>query len=421
MVASRAITTISPAVDPISHIVLGASLGYAAFGRRLGRTAALAGGLAAFVPDVDVFIRSATDPLLAIEHHRGFTHSLFFAPLGAAVVASLWLLRPGGRGRWLALWGCALVAYHSHCLLDAATSYGTHLLWPFSDVRFGWDLISIIDPPFTLALAAGLFLALKRRSARPAVVGLSLAAVYLGCGAVQHARAGATQRQFAAARGHNPERVELMPTLANNIVWRALYIHEGRIHSDRIRVGWFSAPTVREGWSLPLVQEKDLTAGERMRNDARRPFQRFQWFSEGWVARSPGDPTLLGDMRYSLSGDAFDPIWGIRFTPPDAPNDVVWVNHTRDRQVRPAELWNEIAGRDARYVPAATLRPSHQARTSRAAGLPLSAPAQGRTESLPITSSTPPGNRPRPRTSPSRSRPCRAHTARAGRPDFPLN
>ncbi|MBM3854964.1 MAG: metal-dependent hydrolase, partial [Verrucomicrobia bacterium] len=68
------------AVDPVSHVLLGASLGYAALGRRLGRTAAAVGGLAALVPDADIFIRSASDPLLAIEMHRGFTHALVFVP-----------------------------------------------------------------------------------------------------------------------------------------------------------------------------------------------------------------------------------------------------------------------------------------------------------------------------------------------------
>ena len=140
-------------MDPLTHSLLGASLGYAAFGRRLGRTAAGVGGLAAFVPDADIFIRSAADPLLAIEYHRHFTHSLLFAPVGAAVVASFWLIRPRWRDHFAALWVCALVAYFSHALLDAATSYGTQLMWPFTDERFGWDFIAVVDPAFTLALA----------------------------------------------------------------------------------------------------------------------------------------------------------------------------------------------------------------------------------------------------------------------------
>ena len=358
-------------MDPLTHVLLGASLGHVAFHRRLGRSAAVAGGLAAFAPDADIFIRSAADPLLAIEHHRGFTHALAFAPVGAAIVAALWLIRPSWRASlssavrsarlppdterpvhrppWRALWACALVAYLSHALLDAATSYGTRLLWPFSDARFGWDIVSVIDPLVTLPLLAGLIGALRAQRVRLALAGLGVAGVYLACGALQHTRAVAAQRAIAAARGHTIERFEVMPTLANNLVWRALYEHRGKIYSDRVRVGWFSAPTVREGWRLPQIDEHGLTADERARN-ARRSFERFAWFSEGWVARSPGDPRVLGDMRYSLSAEAFDPIWGIRFLPPGAPTEVEWVNRARDRKIDPRELWREISGGDERFA-----------------------------------------------------------------------
>jgi inner membrane protein len=336
-------------MDPVSHSLLGASLGFAAFGHRLGRTAALAGGLTGLVPDADIFIRSAADPLLAIEYHRGFTHSLPFAPFGAAVVAAILMLRTENRGRPVLLWACCLLAYLSHCMLDAATSYGTQLYWPFSRHRAGWDVISIIDPLFTGALALGLTWGLLHQRRRPAAVALAIAAGYLAFGIVQHARAGAAQRELAEARGHGRERIEVMPTLANNVIWRALYVHEGRIHSDRIRVGWFSRPTVREGWSLPLVDETELTPAERARNTGRRSFERFSWFSDDWVARDPARLMVLGDMRYSLSTEAFDPIWGIRFTPPTEPAEVVWVNRSRDRKIDVGELWREIAGTDDRY------------------------------------------------------------------------
>lgn len=341
----------SSGVDPFTHTLLGASLGYTIGGRHLGRAAMLAGGLAAFVPDADVFIRSAADPLLAIEHHRGFTHALAMAPVGAAVVAALWLIRPSwrNRARWLALWGCAVAGYVSHSLLDAATSYGTQLFWPVTNQRVGWDFISIIDPLLTLTLLVGVSLAFLRQRTLPVRICLGLGALYLGLGAVQHARALAAQRQVAAARGHALERVEVMPTLANNVVWRALYVYQGKIYSDRIRVGWWSAPQVREGWSLPLAGRSHLSPAERAR-DTRKSFERFAWFSDHWVARSPLDAGILADMRYTLSTEAFDPIWGIQFTPEGAPTEVVWINRSRERKIRAGELWAEIAGHDPRFA-----------------------------------------------------------------------
>jgi inner membrane protein len=319
------------------------------FGRRLGRAAAGAGSLAALLPDVDIFIRSTADPLLAIEHHRGFTHSFAFAPVGATVVALVMWTTFGRRPQFGAGWWCSLVGYVSHCLLDAATSYGTRLLWPFSRERTGWDVISIIDPVFTLVLGVALVFALCRGRTRVAMTGVVLAVGYLGLGLVQRERAAAVQAEVAGDRGHRPERIEIMPTMGNQIVWRALYLHDGRIHSDRIRVPWFSAPGIREGSSLPLVTSRELTAGERMRDGATQSFARFEWFSDGWVARAPELPDVLGDMRYSLSADSFDPVWGIRFTTTGAAIPVVWVDRTRERRVDPGELWREVRGTDSRY------------------------------------------------------------------------
>jgi inner membrane protein len=337
-------------MDPITHTLLGASLGCAAFGKSLGRrAAALAGGSAAFVPDADVLIRSANDPLIAIEYHRGFTHSFAFAPVGAAIVSLFWIFRGRFKACRLDVWLCCLLAYVSHILLDAATSYGTQLFWPFSNARAGWDLISIVDPIFTLALLGGIIIGWRLRRTAPVVVMLIFCAAYLALGGVQRHRAAAVQLALAEKRGHRIERMEVMPTLANNLVWRALYQSDGKIFSDRIRVGWFSGATIVEGWSLPLVTEPELTEGERARN-RNRSFERFSWFSEGWVARKPTDPTVFGDMRYSLSTEAFDPIWGIRFRSPESIADVEWVNRSRDRRINPGDLWREITGSDPRYV-----------------------------------------------------------------------
>jgi inner membrane protein len=77
-------------MDIVTHALLGAASGIAlTCDRAHTKSAALAGALGAMLPDVDVFIDSAQDPLLVIEYHRQFTHSLLIAPLGAAIVAAL--------------------------------------------------------------------------------------------------------------------------------------------------------------------------------------------------------------------------------------------------------------------------------------------------------------------------------------------
>lgn len=343
-------------MDPLTHSLLGAAGGYLCYHRTLGRSAAVVGAVAALLPDADVFIRSATDPLLALEMHRGFTHSLLFAPFGAALAALPWWLRSAGKRSRGMLWACATTAYVSHCLLDAATSYGTRLFWPFSNVRVGWDFVSVIDPVVTLTLLVGVAWAVFRRTPRAAGIAFALVIAYLGAGAVQRARVASVQKAIAASRGHVIERSEIMPTLGNLTVWRSLYLREGEIHGDRLRVGLNGAPTYVAGWSLPEVTESDLTPAERLAAEEHDSFRRFRHFSGNWVGRSPGDPAVLADMRYSLSTAAFDPIWGIRLrTDRDGPA-IVWVNRSRDRQVDVREMWAEIVGKDPRHQPAPTTK-----------------------------------------------------------------
>jgi inner membrane protein len=336
-------------MDPFTHAVIGATIGYALCGQKLGKHAAALGALSAISPDVDHFVSSKSDPLLYIEYHRFFTHSLLFAFVGAFVPMLPWIARARFRAQWGTLWLCSWPAYLSHCLLDASTTWGTRLYWPFAQTRVSWDLIAIVDPLFTFTLTSVLAFALVRKSRGVVVAGFAFALAYLALGGVQHYRAMHAQTQLAARRGHSIERTQVMPTLANNIVWRSVYLANGKIYSDRIRAGWFSGVTVREGLSLPLLTAKDLRGEEQEGNRVHHGFDRFAWFTGGWTARAPIDDTVIGDMRYSRSTDAFDPVWGIRLTHVNGRYAVEWVSRERERDLGVHQLWDEIVGNDDRY------------------------------------------------------------------------
>jgi inner membrane protein len=338
-------------MDPLTHALLGAAAAQVAFGRRLGRRAALIGAVGALLPDADVLIRSSTDPLLAIEHHRGFTHSFAFVPVGGLVASLPWLLRRRGTSDRLAVIGAAVLGYATHGPLDSATTYGTRLFWPFSDYRVGLDWISIIDPLFTLVLLLGVVLALWWRSARPAAAALVLCLLYLGFGVLQRERSLAAQERIAAARGHARERGAVFPTFANNLVRRSLYQANDSLHSDRIRVGWTGGAQWTPGSSLPLLREENLPAEKRLLPRMRGDFRRFAWFSDGWVARAPMDSTLIADARYSMATDRFEPVWGIRLRPHDREQPTEWVNRSRERRIALRDLWAEITGRHPEYRP----------------------------------------------------------------------
>jgi inner membrane protein len=70
-------------MDPVSQGVVGAAFAQTAARRGQLATVAWYGALGGMAPDLDVLFQSPTDPLLFLEFHRQFTHSLVFIPFGA--------------------------------------------------------------------------------------------------------------------------------------------------------------------------------------------------------------------------------------------------------------------------------------------------------------------------------------------------
>jgi hypothetical protein len=96
-------------MDPLTQGTLGAALPQATAGRARMGLATLAGFAGGMAPDLDVLIRSSEDPLLFLEYHRQFTHSLVFIPVGAAVVAALLWAGWGWRRRLAAAAGLRIL------------------------------------------------------------------------------------------------------------------------------------------------------------------------------------------------------------------------------------------------------------------------------------------------------------------------
>ena len=120
-------------MDIVTQGIAGALLAQTAANRQNRRYATITGLVAGLLPDLDAAIRSSTDPLLTLEFHRQFSHSLIFIPVGALIASVLlWpFLRKQLPIHLLYLF--SLLGFASAGLLDACTSFGTQLLWPFSD------------------------------------------------------------------------------------------------------------------------------------------------------------------------------------------------------------------------------------------------------------------------------------------------
>jgi inner membrane protein len=332
-------------VDVITQALAGAMVAQMAARPAQARLAAGIGAFAGLLADADVFIRSPDDALLSLEYHRQFTHSIFFIPFGGLIAALLLWLFVRRHLPFARLYAFTLLGYLPSGLIDACTSYGTQLLWPLSDARIDWSVIAIVDPVFTGVLAVAVAWSAIKRTPMPARIGLALALLYLLLGMVQRDRAEGVALALAQARGHVPTRLEAKPTLGNLVLWRVLYEAEGRFYVDAVRAGFFNAPRTYVGGSVARFSADEL-AGLQPDSVLARDIERFTWFSQGFVARHPDRPDILGDVRYAMLPNDLVPLWGIEMDLAQQDRHVEFITFRRtDRATRQA-FWAMLWGDD---------------------------------------------------------------------------
>ena len=335
-------------MDPISQAALGAvvlqSLAPKSARDSLGLIRiGVIGALAGMAPDLDVLIQSSTDPLLQLEYHRQFTHSLAFIPFGAAFCALVFWPFFRHQMTYRHIWLTALLGYGTHGLLDACTTYGTLLLWPFSDARIAWNTISVIDPLFTLPLLVCIVIAARTNSLIAARCGALWVAFYLSLGAVQEDRAANAGKSLAKSRGHNTALVSAKPSFGNLLLWKTVYEHDGRFWVDAVRVG-------HEACIIPgdNIERLDLKAQYPWLNPTSQQaidVERFRWFSNNHLAVDKEDPLLIVDMRYSQLPNEIEGLWGIRLNPQATANEhAKWRTRRSTDSERFKKLWGMLAG-----------------------------------------------------------------------------
>ena len=146
-------------MDSLTQIVLGASVAEATLGKKIGNKAIVLGAIAGTIPDLDIVTRFFVDDLTASVMHRGFSHSLIFPFVAAPILA--WILKKiyssytdVSFNDWFKMFFLAII---THPILDAQTTWGTQLFWPF-EWRVAIENIFIIDPIYTLPFLTFLIL-----------------------------------------------------------------------------------------------------------------------------------------------------------------------------------------------------------------------------------------------------------------------
>lgn len=302
-------------MDSLTQIALGAAVTVATMGRRTAVwKAALWGGVAGTLPDLDVLIDHG-DAIRNMVLHRAETHSLFWltllsVPLSAAVVGihNEWKYWPRW---WLALW----LGLVTHPLLDAMTVYGTQLALPFTDYPYAVGSVFIIDPLYTLPLLLGTGWALARREkiningelngklkgllSRQGTManafGLLLSTAYLAWGVAAQQQVSQVAKASLAAQGIESPQLLVTPTAFNSLLWRVV-----AVSGDEYLEGYYSlldkAPRDQPA-SIVFARfpRGNALATELQQNDN---VQRIQAFSKGFYAlRQQDNRVLITDLR----------------------------------------------------------------------------------------------------------------------------
>src|SRR5258705_12488363 len=129
-------------------------------------------------PDIDVLVFATNTPSVAFR--RGWTHGVLADALLPLMLTGVILLASRRRGgvRPLPILALSYLGVLLHVAMDLLNNYGVRLLMPFSQRWFYGDVLFIVDPWLWIVLGAGIWLARRWRSARPARGSLLVAAGY---------------------------------------------------------------------------------------------------------------------------------------------------------------------------------------------------------------------------------------------------
>jgi inner membrane protein len=289
-------------MDSLTQLTLGAAVGEATLGRKVGRKAILWGAVLGTFPDLDVFI-PFFDPVKDFTYHRSFSHSLFV--LTALTPLFVWLIlklhpktdlhKPG----WTRL---VWLVFMTHILLDCFTVYGTQIFWPFWDYPVGWASVFIIDPLYTLPMLFGvvLTLVLTRKTDRGHLVNraaLTFSALYLVWSVGAQRYVTSAVEASLARQGVQYEKLLVSAGPFNTALWRIIAMQEDGHYYE----GYYS-----------LLDGSDDVSLERFRSEAglltgineHWPVQRLQWFSKGFFKIwQRGDEIVVSDLRMGYEPD----------------------------------------------------------------------------------------------------------------------
>ena len=284
-------------MDSLTHIALGACMGEAFAGHKVGRKAMLWGALAQSIPDIDfiaAFWQNTSEHLLA---HRGFTHSILFCLAATFVLtyfAEKWH-RPHNISftRWTLFFGAVILL---HIFLDAFNNYGVGWFEPFSHYRVSFNVIYVADPFFSIVPGISLLMLviIKKFSKKRKFwwrLGLGFCLLYLGYAVVNKIIINREVKLLMSKQQIKYDRYFTTPAPLQNWLWFVVAGTDSGYHvgyrsvfdnTGLIKMKYFP----RNSFLLDSVQDQ-ITV------------QQLTRFSQGfYTAEKRQDTLIFNDLRF---------------------------------------------------------------------------------------------------------------------------
>ena len=381
-------------MDSITQIVLGAAVGEAVLGKKIGNKAMLWGALAGTIPDLDVYQSLFFDSLTANELHRGFSHSilfsLVFAPILAwilvrkektllAVLVGVILAYPAistgstvvigvlsaayliflffiakntsdtnraTKWEWTKLFFWSLI---THPLLDCHTTWGTQLLWPLP-YKLAWNNIFVIDPLYTLPFLLFVLAAMcyNRESRTRKILnwtGIAISSLYMlwSLGAKWYTYG--VFEETLAAKGIEYTRLTTVPTPLNTFLWSATADGDTVLYS-----GLYSIFDTEKSVDFQVIKNNHKLVEQYSGEEV---LTRLMLISKGWYVINNDNPDTLvySDARYGPIYDGNKPTYTFGYKLIRSEEGTLEVSEKRPKADSEfmgkilSTLWNRIWGK----------------------------------------------------------------------------
>ncbi len=284
-------------MDSITHIALGACIGEAFLGNKIGKKALLWGALAQSVPDIDFiagFWMPLSEELLA---HRGFTHSLLFI-LALTPLLSLTANRLHRDLRiplnyWMLFFGTEMLV---HIFLDGFNNYGTGWLEPFSHLRFSFNTIYVADPFFSFwpIMAAVVLMLISIMSPKRKFwlrFGIILPGIYLTYASFNKLKIDHDTRDILQERNIAYTRYFTTPAPLNNWLWFVVAGNDSGYH-----IGFRSIFDKKNSIHFEYFPRNSELLDSLKEHEDLHQLIRFS--QEFYTVEKYGDSLVFNDLRF---------------------------------------------------------------------------------------------------------------------------